>query len=79
VPYDGFYWHVRQAEPSGLTLRKFGKGDPQVAIDTAVAKAWEAIRGVRSGSFGPQSPEDGCPRYCPAAEFCERYQRTYWG
>jgi ATP-dependent helicase/nuclease subunit B len=73
---DGFYWHVRHAEPSGFTMAKFG---PQAAIATAVAYAWEAVRGARRGHFVPEPPERGCPSYCPAAAFCWRYQGGRWG
>jgi ATP-dependent helicase/DNAse subunit B len=75
-PLSGFYWHVRHAEPSPFTLEDFG---PEEAIRTAVAYAWEAIRGAREGRFTPQAPRNGCPSYCPAAGFCWRYERGYWG
>jgi ATP-dependent helicase/DNAse subunit B len=71
-PVDGFYWHVRQAEPSAFTLRDFGA---QAAIDTAVAYAWQAVHGARAGAFAPQPPDDGCPPYCPAAAFCWHYRQ----
>jgi RecB family exonuclease len=75
-PLSGFYWHVRHAEPSPFTLEDFG---PEEAIRTVVAYAWEAIRGAREGHFTPQAPKNGCPTYCPAAGFCWRYERGYWG
>ncbi len=74
-PTDGFYWHVQHAEPSSFSLAKFG---PDEAIETAVAHAWEAVRGARRGYFAPQPPGEGCPSYCPAAGFCWRY-RPGWG
>lgn len=73
---DGFYWHVRQAEPSPFTLAKFG---PQDAVETAVAHAWEAVRGARAGRFVPTPPADGCPDYCAAALFCARYHSGFGG
>ena len=68
-PVEGFYWHVRHAEPSGFTLAGF-PGGAEEALAVAVAKAWEAVRGARSGYFVPHPPGDGCPSYCPAAAFC---------
>jgi RecB family exonuclease len=73
---DGFYWHVGHAEPSGFTLARFG---PREAIETAVGYAWESVRGARRGMFVPEPPEGGCPRYCPAAGFCWRYEVGRWG
>ncbi len=64
---DGFYWHVRHAKPSRFTLAGFG---PPEAVATAVAHAWEAVRGARRGDFVPHVPDDDCPDYCPAKAFC---------
>ena len=72
---EGFYWHVRHAEPSKLTLSEFG---PAEAMETAVAHAWEAVRGARGGCFVPQVPDDGCPSYCPAAAFCWHFAPRRW-
>jgi len=76
-PVDGFYWHVRQAEPSGLQLAKYGSG-PQDALDTAVEHAWRIVDGIRAGAFAPSPPRGGCPDYCPAATYCWWY-REGWG
>jgi RecB family exonuclease len=70
---DGFYWHVRHAEPSGFSLEKF-PGGPAAAIESALSHAWDAVRGARGGRFTPASPDGGCPEYCPAAAFCWRYR-----
>lgn len=75
-PVSGFYWHIRHAEASPLKLEDFG---PDEAMRTAVAHAWEAIRGARQGRFSPQPPSGGCPAYCPAASFCWHLQRRYTG
>lgn len=77
-PAEGFYWHVRHAKPSGFVMSRFD-GGPQGAIDVAVEKAWEAVRGVRDGHFVPQPPGGGCPSYCPAAGFCWHYQPGFGG
>ena len=77
-PVEGFYWHVRQAQPSSFQMSKFD-GGPDGAIEVAVDKAWEAVRGVRDGHFVPHPPDAGCPSYCPAAGFCWRYRPGYGG
>ncbi len=70
-PIDGFYWHIRQAEPSSLQLADYG---PKEAIGTALSFVFEAARGARQGTFTPQPPANGCPNYCPAVAFCWRYK-----
>ncbi len=77
-PVEGFYWHVRHAESSSFQMSRFD-GGPEGAMDVAVEKAWEAVRGARDGHFVPQPPDSGCPSYCPAAGFCWRYQPGYGG
>lgn len=83
VPVDGFYWHVRHAEASRFTLGSFkdehGEIGPEAAMNTAIDKAWEAVRGARSGHFVPQPPAEGCPSYCPAATFCWHYDPGFGG
>ena len=75
-PVDGFYWHVRHAQPSDLTLQGYGVAE---AIRTAVEHAWQAVRGARSGYFVPAPPPGGCPSYCPARSFCWHYREGYGG
>ena len=77
-PAEGFYWHVRHAEPSPFQMSKFD-GGPEGAMEVAVEKAWEAVRGARDGHFVPQPPDAGCPSYCPAAGFCWRYRPGFGG
>jgi ATP-dependent helicase/nuclease subunit B len=74
-PVDGFYWHIRQAKPSDLTLGGFG---PSEAIDVAVGHAWDSVRGARQGYFVAHPPADGCPSYCPAAGFCWNFRPGMW-
>jgi hypothetical protein len=69
---------VRQAEPSGFQMSRFD-GGPEAAMEVAVEKAWEAVRGARDGYFTPQPPKDGCPAYCPAAAFCWHYRPGFGG
>ena len=77
-PVDGFYWHVRQAEPSGLQLAKYGSG-PQDALDVATEHAWRIVDGIRAGAFAPRPPRGGCPSYCPAASYCWWYREGWSG
>jgi ATP-dependent helicase/nuclease subunit B len=77
-PAEGFYWHVRHAESSPFQMSSFD-GGAEGAIEVAVEKAWEAVRGARDGHFVPQPPDAGCPSYCPAAGFCWRYRPGYGG
>lgn len=74
-PVEGFYWHIYQAEPSGLSLAEFG---PEEAMKTAEEFAWEAVHGARKGDFRPEPPPGGCPNWCPAASFCWQYQPSGW-
>jgi len=79
---EGFYWHVRQAEPSSFTMARFRSDEgtgPAAAIACAVAMAWQAVRGARAGYFVPKAPDGGCPDYCPAAAFCWHYTARTWG
>ncbi len=68
---EGFYWHVRSAERSGLRLSVYGV---DAAIADALRYAREAIAGVQSGAFVPRPPAGGCPDYCPAASYCAQYR-----
>jgi len=68
---DGFYWHIRHAEPSEVRLADYGIEE---AIDVALGYAWGAVAGARHGQFRPTPPSDGCPSYCPAVSFCWQYR-----
>ena len=78
---EGFYFHVRTAEPSGFKLSSFkinGKKGPSAAIENAVDISWKAIQAIRKGSFEPKVPNNGCPDYCPAADYCWHYRPKLW-
>jgi ATP-dependent helicase/DNAse subunit B len=77
-PAEGFYWHVRHAEPSKFQMSAF-EGGPEGAMQAAVVKAWDAVYGVRAGHFVPRPPDGGCPSYCPAAGFCWHYAPGFGG
>lgn len=64
---DGFYWHVRDAIASSLTLQSYGVAQ---SMQDALRFAQEAVQGVRQGVFASRPPAEGCPAYCPAVAFC---------
>ena len=74
---SGFYWHIGSARPSSLKLEKYAGGVPG-AIETAVEHALRIVAAVRAGQFPPAPPDGGCPIFCPAAAFCERYKPRSW-
>lgn len=82
-PADGFYWHIQHAEASKFNLASFeddtGQTGPAAALNVVLAKAWEAVQGVRQGVFSPQPPAGGCPSYCSAATFCWHYRPGFGG
>jgi ATP-dependent helicase/DNAse subunit B len=69
---EGYYWHIRDAQASGLRLR--ADPGPEQAMADALRYGLEAVGGVRAGAFLPRPPRDGCPDYCPAAAWCVRYR-----
>jgi len=78
---EGFYFHVRTAETSGFKMSLFrinGKKGPAAAMENAVDISWKAIQSVRQGSFRPKAPDNGCPDYCPAADYCWHYRPKRW-
>jgi len=77
-PVDGFYWHVRHAEPSPFTLKGY-EGGSQAALETALQYAQAAVCSARQGHFVPQAPQEGCPSYCPARGFCWHYEQGFGG
>jgi ATP-dependent helicase/DNAse subunit B len=74
---SGFYWHINSAKPSSLVLEKFDGGVPG-AIKTACEYAQTIGAAVCAGQFAPVPPDDGCPAFCPAVTFCERYRARSW-
>ena len=69
----GFYWHIQKAEASSLKLEKF-EGGVEAAFAMAVEHIGRHVAGIRAGHFEPKPPADGCPGYCPAVNFCWRYE-----
>ncbi len=73
---SGFYWHIQKAEASSLKLEKF-EGGVEAAFAVAVAHIGRHVTGIRAGQFEPKAPDEGCPSYCPAVNFCWRYKRGF--
>ena len=73
---SGFYWHIGLAKPSSLKLEKF-EGGVEAAFETAVKHVGNHVAGIRAGHFEPTPPEEGCPSYCPATNFCWRYKKGF--
>jgi ATP-dependent helicase/DNAse subunit B len=72
----GFYWHIQKAEASSLKLEKF-EGGINAAFETAIQHVTNHVRGIRAGHFEPKPPDEGCPSYCPAVNFCWRYKSNW--
>ena len=80
---SGFYWHIGSARPSSLKLEEYapaGQGGRGVAgaIETAVDYATAIGSAVCGGRFAPAPADGECPRFCPAAAFCEWYEPRLW-
>jgi ATP-dependent helicase/DNAse subunit B len=73
---SGFYWHIQKAEASSLKLEKF-EGGVDAAFEVAIKHIGAHVTGIRAGHFEPKAPEEGCPSYCPAVNFCWRYKRGF--
>lgn len=80
-PIEGMYWKIRAAESGSLKLSTFksetGEGI-EVAIQTSKEHLTRILKGIRTGDFPPVPPKGGCPEYCPAAQWCWRYQKGGW-
>lgn len=76
-PVDGMYWAINAAKAGPLKLGSFenenGAGTA-AAIETVKEHLLRIVTGIRSGEFPPVPPKGGCPKYCPAAQWCWRYQ-----
>ena len=76
-PVEGFYWQIQNAKASGLKLSKFkneGSAGPDAAYQVVCVHLARIIIGIRTGDFRPVPPRDGCPAYCPAAQWCWRFK-----
>jgi ATP-dependent helicase/nuclease subunit B len=74
---EGFYWQIRDAKASSLKLSKFitdALKGPGGAYMIALDHIHNNLKGIRAGQFPPIPPKGGCPSYCPAVQWCWRYQ-----
>jgi ATP-dependent helicase/DNAse subunit B len=74
---SAFYWHIGSARPSSLKLEKYD-GGVAGAVAAATGYALAIGKAVCSGQFTPTPSDGGCPAFCPATPFCERYKPTLW-
>ena len=77
---DGFYWKINDAKASAFKLSNFETQDikgPEAAYAVAKGHILKNVTGIRSGQFPPKAPKGGCPEYCPATQWCWRYQAGY--
>lgn len=74
---EGFYWLVKKAGASSLKLSKVKTSEqegPEAAYKIVTAHLLKSLSGIRAGEFSPHPPSGGCPDYCPAVQWCWRYQ-----
>jgi len=80
-PVDGIYWAIKAAKAGSLKLASYEgkeKTGVEAAIETLKEHLQRIVDGVRAGEFSPRPPKGGCPEYCPAAQWCWRYQKGGW-
>ena len=76
-PIDGMYWMILAAKAGSLKLENFESEDGdgfEATVDIVKKHLLRIVTGIRSGEFPPIPPKGGCPAYCPAAQWCWRYQ-----
>jgi len=74
-PVEGFYWHIQGAKAGSLKLARFGT---DAAYDILKLHLRRILEGIRAAQFTPQAPSGGCPDYCPAAQWCWKYESRGW-
>jgi hypothetical protein len=76
---EGFYWQIRDAKP----VRSSSRSLKRIAQRTARRLhcgigSYPAQPGRHSfRAVPPIAPKGGCPKYCPAVQWCWRYQAGY--
>jgi len=76
-PVDGMYWMILAAKAGSLKLENFESEDGDgfdATVEIVKKHLLRIVTGIRSGEFPPIPPKGGCPAYCPAAQWCWRYQ-----
>ncbi len=79
---EGFYWMIQSAKPGALKLSRF-ETDSGQGIGEAVRVVIEHLKailmGIRAAEFPPKPPKGECSPYCPAVQWCWRYQPGWRG
>ena len=78
---EGFYFHLLAAEPSSFKMSTYkdrSSRGAEAAMNKAAEIGWQTVSSIKNGYFAPRPPENGCPDYCPAADFCWKYQPRRW-
>ncbi len=76
-PADGIYWKILAAAAGSLKLAKFKTEElqgPEAAYQVVREHLLRIITGIRAGNFSPAVPKGGCASYCPAAQWCWRFE-----
>ena len=74
---DGIYWAIFAAKPGSLKLEKYAKDElkgVQAAVEVVKRHLLRILLGIRAAEFPGLAPKGGCPSYCPAAQWCWRYE-----
>jgi ATP-dependent helicase/DNAse subunit B len=80
-PVEGFYWHIQGAKAGSLKLAHFAweaLDGPEAAYAVLKFHLRKILNGIRAAQFIPQAPSGGCPDYCPAAQWCWKYESQGW-
>jgi ATP-dependent helicase/DNAse subunit B len=79
---EGIYWMIQAAKPGALKLSRFetdqGQGVKE-AIQVVVEQLKKILAGIRAAEFPPNPPKSGCSPYCPAVQWCWRYEPGWGG
>lgn len=80
TPVDGFYWWIQGARSGSLKLARFEWNEKkgfEAAADAVKSHLNRILVGIQIADFHPEPPSDGCPSYCPAAQWCWQYQAEW--
>ena len=79
---EGLYWMIQGAKPGALKLSRF-ETEHGYGVDEAIYVVVEHLRkilaGIRAAEFPPNPPKSGCSPYCPAMQWCWRYEPGWGG
>jgi ATP-dependent helicase/DNAse subunit B len=78
-PVSGMYWNILAAEAGALKLESFKSGSAQGmagAVDVVHQHLVRIVSGIRSAEFPPHAPQ-GCPSYCPGAQWCWHFEPSW--